>query len=1069
MSEPGRTTRLRSQAPSLAENTQRKPTTHAASAAATARACRNNPEVPYDAINNPLFHPEGSQSARTRRTTERRQSEHSAETDTRKRCEAHAAPQTSTEACFNANSGDVDVITTPTEQASQQQGAEQSTGSQQSCHIHYAAPTIPSGARAAFSEVAAAALETYVATAGAGDTEHRTAQRNLMLLPAKVNSCTNGSRRRVHKVHSNIKRLNQGELQEPAPLKVAKKRAAEQKVEKGIHKQLTRGNTTRAARLLDTTEVAKPTAEVMEKLSTLHPTAVPPTVDTPEGIVPTQVTKEQLNKILKKLPKGSAPGPSGWTFEHIQTVALESERGMNATHTFLNHILTGNMQEWPEFRASRLIPLQKAGGGIRPIAIGEVWARLVSMCAMTASPDIGPGLAPLQVGVGIRGGAQCMGHAINAGVLANPDSVTLQLDAKNAFNTLSRNAMLKAVATRAPNLLPYAQWMYTPASQLHMAEVPHGSQPLWSQAGVRQGDPCGPLFFSLALQDVLQHVQLMNSDVRIIAYLDDIFIQGSAEGVVLAYNLLQASAAEIGLVMQPKKSTVYSKDVTAATTVAEMLGFEVSTEGIMAAGCPVGTEAYIAEQANGCADKVVFLIDKLMGLQLRYQDKLLLLRKSLQVKCSHLARCCDFHLIQPALHKTEQAIQTALLHIIGREEHTVDVEQLRQPTRKGGLGLQCLTAADGLVCKAGYMAAAALTQTALATGNEDFQPFKGESALKLQFLYSEISTACTCAGACKCDQMTTLTMEEAFHGNTLFGLQHAMSQRVSDRGHFELMSKYQNMTQMPGSKEQAEKHLARLLSIQHPVSTAWLNILPTKDSWNIDDATVKSALRFMLGLSPGPKGQQHFSCECRQQGGDSHHAMTCTKMSGLRTWRHNHVQNSVRCGGRTAGLTTTWEPKERHFNNAQVGEEGYGKRGDILIGMMDDWLNVDISITHPCKDTTRAKASKVAGAAAAQKARDKRSTHETEGTPGYTFVPFIVETYGRLGVDAEQLLKELADVAASTGKCDREGYLHWIRKEISLSLIRGNMKMFRQFVGSLTKSMGQNFMRGDCSAALDCI
>ena len=66
-------------------------------------------------------------------------------------------------------------------------------------------------------------------------------------------------------------------------------------------------------------------------------------------------------------------------------------------------------------------------------------------------------------------------------------------------------------------------------------------------------------------------------------------------------------------------------------------------------------------------------------------------------------------------------------------------------------------------------------------------------------------------------------------------------------------------------------------------------------------------------------------------------------------------------------------------------------------------------------------------------------------------MPFIVEAYGRLSVDeenllkeqsvdAENLLKELPDVAASVGKCDPEGHLHWIWKEISLSLFRGNMK-----------------------------
>ena len=80
-----------------------------------------------------------------------------------------------------------------------------------------------------------------------------------------------------------------------------------------------------------------------------------------------------------------------------------------------------------------------------------MWARLISICAMTEFPEPGPALAPLQVGAGVRGGAQCMGHAIRTGVLEHPDDVTLQLDFKNALNSLHRDEMLNATAKRAPS------------------------------------------------------------------------------------------------------------------------------------------------------------------------------------------------------------------------------------------------------------------------------------------------------------------------------------------------------------------------------------------------------------------------------------------------------------------------------------------------------------------------------------------------------------------------------------------------------------------------------------------
>jgi hypothetical protein len=156
--------------------------------------------------------------------------------------------------------------------------------------------------------------------------------------------------------------------------------------------------------------VAKPTLEIIQKLADLHPTSYAPCVDVP-NTVPAQITRPQLKQVLKRLPTGSAPGPSGWTYEHIRAVANVTQQGLDAVLSFVNSVLAGDMPEWEKLRACRLIPLRKKCNGVQPIAIGEVWARLVSRCAMAASPCIGSQLAPLQVGVGVKGGPQVLGHA----------------------------------------------------------------------------------------------------------------------------------------------------------------------------------------------------------------------------------------------------------------------------------------------------------------------------------------------------------------------------------------------------------------------------------------------------------------------------------------------------------------------------------------------------------------------------------------------------------------------------------------------------------------------------------
>jgi hypothetical protein len=237
---------------------------------------------------------------------------------------------------------------------------------------------------------------------------------------------------------------------------------------------------------------------------------------------------------------------------------------------------------------------------------------------------------------------------------------------------------------------------------------------------------------------VLQTTSLWNSEVRIIAYLDDVFLQGPKGAVAAAYEDLRSEATKVGLQMQSSKCTVYSTNASHAQDSGSQLGMRVNIEGITAAGCPIWKPAFVQQEARKQAEKTVNLLNTLSSLEVSAQDQLLLLRKSLQVKISHLARCAEFEDVQEALLMVEQAIAQAMLQIIGRDASMLDMEQLLLPLRKGGLGIQCLTAAAGVVCKAGFVAAAVLTQQALSEAPESLQPFKGAAGQNLRQIWEQI-------------------------------------------------------------------------------------------------------------------------------------------------------------------------------------------------------------------------------------------------------------------------------------------------------------------------------------------
>jgi hypothetical protein len=88
---------------------------------------------------------------------------------------------------------------------------------------------------------------------------------------------------------------------------------------------------------------------------------------------------------------------------------------MRAAMRFINLLLSGSLPRSSFVLEFVMVGLTKVtdgapNGGVRPIAIGEIWYRLAMLCALTdVGAAVGAGLVPLQVGVGTWGGCRCSG------------------------------------------------------------------------------------------------------------------------------------------------------------------------------------------------------------------------------------------------------------------------------------------------------------------------------------------------------------------------------------------------------------------------------------------------------------------------------------------------------------------------------------------------------------------------------------------------------------------------------------------------------------------------------------
>jgi len=246
-------------------------------------------------------------------------------------------------------------------------------------------------------------------------------------------------------------------------------------------------------------------------------------------------TEEAIRAALDSFVREVSPGLSGWTVSLLK-IALRTDPFLKFLQHLTAAIAKGTTPGQRLLCAARLTPIDKADGGIRPIACGDLIYRFLCMKAILSANFSSDFLLPNQLGVLSKGGIEPIAliqRAVDGDLGRRSFAYVAQLDFKNASNSLPRSDSADGVRRFAPALYQTAKWAYNTPTDLLIRTAPQAAVSILSSQGVRQGDPLGPLIFSIGIRDLLDGlIAFLGEDHLLLAYLDDVFILRPDSGIL---------------------------------------------------------------------------------------------------------------------------------------------------------------------------------------------------------------------------------------------------------------------------------------------------------------------------------------------------------------------------------------------------------------------------------------------------------------------------------------------------------------------------------------------------------
>ena len=173
-------------------------------------------------------------------------------------------------------------------------------------------------------------------------------------------------------------------------------------------------------------------------------------------------TAHQVGEALRTSKRGSAAGLSGATVE-LYKLLLDDAEALES-FTFAVNVTARAHAPQAELDAialSRLTALRKPSGGVRGIATGGVFRRLVSRALARAfCGELDEATRPFQFALQTRAGTASLAAMLRAAVELDPRATVVSLDGRSAYDTISRATILAKLRDTVPSLLPFTRAMY---------------------------------------------------------------------------------------------------------------------------------------------------------------------------------------------------------------------------------------------------------------------------------------------------------------------------------------------------------------------------------------------------------------------------------------------------------------------------------------------------------------------------------------------------------------------------------------------------------------------------------
>lgn len=766
---------------------------------------------------------------------------------------------------------------------------------------------------------------------------------------------------------------------------------------KRVESKVADGDVRGAIKILCSSEtLAKRDNATYLKLLEKHPSPSgiisPPEV--PDDLECLIVDEKMVKNGIHSFPNGSASGIDGLLPQHLKDlIAMNNgearENLLTATKKICNLMLAGEVNEKiiSIIYGANLCALDKDNGDVRPIAVGCTLRRLTSKLACRSEfGRMGNVLRPKQVGVATKGGCEATIHSVRSYVSRNlgTPKVAVKVDLRNAFNSLERDALLKCILNETPKLYRFFYQCYGKATTLFF-----GDFQIASQVGVQQGDPSGPLLFSMAIHPIIEE---LTSDLNV-WYLDDGTLCGDAKTIKKDLLVIKERFQELALEVNTEKCEIFFLNQRNENEIKE---FEEIFAGIKEVDELVLLGSAITLNAG---EKLLKKKENELKLLFNRLDSLnkhvayYLLKHCLGIpKLTYLIRTMPMWKYPEFVGKIEQSMKEVLEKICNIEITEYYHQIVSLPCRFGGLGIR-----------------------------------KISDIMYLSFLSSVISTSVL---------VNTMLSENAPDLTDVVYYSEALNEwnninsTIPETGK-DIQSKWDeiNIERIVSSLEfPSDRHMARFKASLRKESSYWLSTLPSK---NIDTLLDDNSFRISVALRIGAKICHPHKCRCSDIVDEfGTHGLKCRYSAG-RYVRHQKMNNILKRGFTSAKIPATLEPVGLFRDD--------GKRPDGMT--LTTWLKGQCFVwDSTCVDTLAPSyiniTKKKAGAAAEIQAKKKRRKYQSIIDQNYQFLAFAVETMGPWSEEATNFANKLGDLLIrETGEARAKLFF---MQNISIAIQRGN-------------------------------